>query len=641
MCGIAGYFLKDLVKYDSSQIELLLASIRQRGPDDEGICLINRKAKSSRCYKTDLTVPSVGADLPHIAGGQSIGTHDLALIHTRYAIIDLTAAAHQSFISADNSLVGIFNGEIYNYIELRSELSAKGVNFRSLSDTEVLIEGYRLWGDELWNKMNGFWAVALYDFKNDRIVFSRDRIGVAPLYYREMSDGFFFASAIQPLIDIEPKGIHFDENVVLGFAQTGIKDHDDSTFYNQIKSIPAATTVVFHSNQYRLTEATHRKYWDFPNARLTPDDIPFREAVEKFRETFFNAVELRLRADVKVAFELSGGLDSSSVVAAAALLRNNDVTTYTIKVPEADEEPYARSILQYYPVDYNVLTDVEETFLDNCDSFSKIMEEPYHSPNIYTHYQMRQEMKRKGVSVVVMGAGGDETLAGYESAFWSKAYTELKNNGSFWAADWYEFSRRFKTLKQSWETIQHYFMDLPKYLANRVGLQDKSSAWSSESSALTYQQQYGQLSFHEQTLYHFKVALIPYYMRSNDHFTMAIPVEHRFPLLDYRLIELCLQMPVQYLFRNGWTKYLLRKAMEPYLPQKIVWRRKKMGFPFPYHRFLATNRSVLEPLLRNLKTIDFPLNEFASYDRLLKRDPVLLWRLLSIAIWIETNIKDL
>jgi asparagine synthase (glutamine-hydrolysing) len=218
MCGIAGYFLKDLVKHDSSQIELLLNSVRQRGPDDEGICLINRERKSSQFYKTDLTVPSVGAGLPHIAGGQSIGTYDLALIHTRYAIIDLTSAAHQPFVSSDNSIVAVFNGEIYNYIELRNELSARGVNFCSTSDTEVLIEGYRAWGDKLWAKMNGFWAVALYDFKNDRIVFSRDRIGVAPLYYREMSNGFFFASAIQSLIDIEPKGIDLDNDVLLGFG---------------------------------------------------------------------------------------------------------------------------------------------------------------------------------------------------------------------------------------------------------------------------------------------------------------------------------------------------------------------------------------------------------------------------------------
>jgi len=321
MCGIAGYFLKNLTVYDSRQIELLLTSIRQRGPDDEGICLINRERKSSHSYKTDLTSPSVGYDLSHIDSDDSKIRHDLALIHTRYGIIDLTDAAHQPFVSSDGSVVGIFNGEIYNYIELREQLLSEGAEFRSSSDTEVLIEGYRVWGEELWAKMNGFWAVALFDFKRSSIVLSRDRIGVAPLYYRETKDGFFFASAIQPLIDIDPRGVDLNTDVILGFAQTGIKDHDNTTYYSQIKSLPSSCTVIFQGSQYTLAEAKSKQYWDFPKSRLSIDDIPFNEAVEKYRETFFNSVALRLRADVKVAFELSGGLDSSSVVAAAAILR--------------------------------------------------------------------------------------------------------------------------------------------------------------------------------------------------------------------------------------------------------------------------------------------------------------------------------
>lgn len=637
MCGIAGYFLKNPVEYTSKNINLLLNSIRQRGPDDEGLCLIDRQRKSSQLYKTDLTVPSIAADLPHVNLDEATINHNLALIHTRYAIIDLTAAAHQPFVSGDNSIVAVFNGEIYNYIELRNELSARGVNFRSTSDTEVLIEGYRAWGDTLWGKMNGFWAVALYDFKNDRIVFSRDRIGVAPLYYREMPQGFFFASAIQSLIDIEPKGIDLNDDVVLGFGQTGIKDHDNSTCYKQIKSLPASTTVVFHSNQYRLSEAAQRKYWDFPDTRMTPDDIPFGEAVEKYRKTFFSAVELRLRADVKVAFELSGGLDSSSVVAAAAMLRNSDITTYTASIEGADEEPYARAILNRYPVDYRVLNGLEGGFENDYDSFSRLMEEPYDNPNDYTHYKMLQKMKGDGISVVVTGAGGDEILAGYESSFWPTAYRELKSNGFFWSADWYEFCRRFKTLNQSRRTLRHYVVDLPGFISSRFLSQKEPSQKHTPTRALEYQRRYSRLSFHEQTLYHFNIALVPYYMRSSDHFTMGIPIEHRFPLLDYRMIELCLQMPIAYFFKNGWTKYLLRKAMEPYLPRKILWRRKKMGFTFPFRQYLSCNRSTFEPLLKHLNVIGFPINEFGNYNYLLKTDPPLLWRLLSIAIWAKDN----
>ena len=170
-------------------------------------------------------------------------------------------------------------------------------------------------------------------------------------------------------------------------------------------------------------------------------------------------------------------------------------------------------------------------------------------------------------------------------------------------------------------------------MANRNG---QSAEGRRTSRALAYREQYKGLSFHEQTMYHFKVALIPYYLRSNDHFTMRIPLEHRFPFLDYRMVELGLQMPTGYLFKNGWTKYVLRKAMEPYLPEKIVWRREKMGFPFPSSRFLATNRSTFKPMLRKLISIGIGEQEYGDYDELVKRDPSRLWRLCSTALWVGT-----
>jgi asparagine synthase (glutamine-hydrolysing) len=563
--------------------------------------------------------------------------HDLALIHTRYSIIDLTEAAHQPFLSRDGSIVGIFNGEIYNYIELKAELSTQGVVFRTTSDTEVLIEGYRIWGNDLWSKMNGFWAVALYDFKNGNVILSRDRIGVAPLYYRELEHGFFFASTIQPLIDIQPHDLDINDDVVLGFAQTGIKDHDNSTFYQQINSLPSCTTVIVSAEQSRFSDSASHEYWHFPSSRLSNADISLPEATERFRQTFFNAVELRLRADVPVAFELSGGLDSSSIVAAAAVIRNSDIITYTARVEGADEEPYARAILKKYPVDYRVIDRIEKNFQRDCHSFSRIMEEPYDNPNAYTHHKMLWTMKDEGMSVVVTGAGGDEILGGYESSFWPKAYSELKSNGLYWHADWYEFCRRFKTIQNAWQTLRHYIVDFPAYLRNRflpVGPSEKNLR---QTRALTLQQQYGHLSFHEQALYHFRVALIPFYMRSSDHFTMTIPIEHRFPLLDYRLVELCLQMPITYLFKGGWTKYLLRKAMEPFLPGKILWRRKKMGFTFPYRQYFSINRSSFEPLLGCLELVDLPWQEFGNYHQLLRENPVLLWRILSIALWIKNT----
>jgi asparagine synthase (glutamine-hydrolysing) len=369
-------------------------------------------------------------------------------------------------------------------------------------------------------------------------------------------------------------------------------------------------------------------------------DISFEQAVKQYRETFFSAVELRLRADVKVAFELSGGLDSSSVVAAAAILRKNNVTTYTADVKGADEVRYARSVIQRYPIDYHILENLEDDLVCDYKDFAKVMEEPFDNPNAYTHHRMLRIMKADGVNVVVTGAGGDEVLAGYESSYWPRAYRELRQEGwrSYLHADWYEFCRRFKTWKTARATLRHYGVDPFKKIFKLEG-QDGSPAdrLSLATNAARHTKHYNEMSFHQRALYHFNVALVPFYMRSSDHFTMGIPVEHRFPLLDYRMVELGLRLPVQYLFNGGWTKYILRKAMEPYLPKKILWRRKKSGFFFPYGDYLKAKKDVYAPMLNQLRKINFPIDEFSPYDQLCQMDPVMLWRMVSTAMWVELN----
>ncbi|MEO8327379.1 MAG: asparagine synthetase B, partial [Nitrospirota bacterium] len=372
MCGIAGYLLKAPSEGASIKIPILLDSIRQRGPDDEGVCLISRKNNKARFYQTERTLPTLESPLEPLGHGPSKICHDLALIHTRYSIIDLTSGGHQPFVSSDGSIVLIFNGEIYNFLELRRDLSNLGVSFRTSSDTEVLIEGYRMWGHQIWSKLNGFWAVALYDFSTRSFSLSRDRLGVAPLYYRETREGLYFASSIRGLVEIEPETIEIDQDKVIGFIQTSLKDFDDSTFYQQIKSVSPASVMTFEHGTGKVQDSKIFQYWTLPSARLSTNDLSLEDAVGFYRETFFNAVEIRLRADVKVAFELSGGLDSSSIVAAAAILRNSEITTFTIHVSEENEEPYARSMLEKYPgIDYRVLSDTEDSFLSESRGFLK------------------------------------------------------------------------------------------------------------------------------------------------------------------------------------------------------------------------------------------------------------------------------
>ncbi|HEY8105846.1 MAG TPA: asparagine synthase C-terminal domain-containing protein, partial [Gemmatimonadales bacterium] len=415
-----------------------------------------------------------------------------------------------------------------------------------------------------------------------------------------------------------------------------MKDLDDTTMYREIRSFPAATTMRIGREGARLEDARALRYWAPPRQRLAATDISLDEAAAELRNRLFDAVSLRLRADVEVACELSGGMDSSSIVAAAATLRDRPITTFTVKVPEQDEEPFARTMLERYRLDYRVMLRPERAFLGDADDFTALMEEPYHSPNIYTHFLMRRSMKTDGAFVVLAGAGGDEVLAGYEHLFWPRAAAELCDAGLRDHVERYDRARgcyRAPTIRQRlsgrWWRARAAAFNAAKRLLGRT-LAPALEGLSADA----YQARYASLSFQQQQLYHQRVAMLPYYLRSNDHFTMEIPIEARYPFLDYRIVELGLQVPIQYLFQDGWTKYLLRRAMEGHLPREIVWRREKMGFPFDYQGFLNSSRPEFEPALHRLDVLGTSPDRYGSYDALLAADPMKLWRLCSTALWL-------
>jgi asparagine synthase (glutamine-hydrolysing) len=617
VCGIAGYILKTPVTQHPAG-DILLNAIRQRGPDDEGICLVHRGLKAVHYLSTERTCQGAPGLLGRRGGVQP--WHDAAFFHTRYSVIDPTFGGHQPFVSADGQCTVIFNGEIYNYIELRDALGREGIVFKTSSDTEVLAEGYRLWGAGLWPRMNGFWAAVIVDRRDCSVLFSRDRMGVAPLYVRETDEGLFFSSVIDSLRHIGRRP-HVNRDVIQDFIETGVKDTDGRSVYEGIVSLPAAAVCSLSPEAATLAAARAEVYWRLPDSLVTPADLPFNAAVRSFRDLFFDAVRLRLRSDIRVGFELSGGLDSSSIVAAAAELSGTPLTTYTLKVPGRNEEPFARAMLKKHALDYRVIDGDESGLRAGVEGFARVMEEPYDTPANFLHHQMLKKIKQDGFGVILTGAGGDETLAGYEASFWPLAYREWRARASGrWPADWYEFCRRFRTVDQARATFRSYGRAVARRMCG-----DPAAAFGRVPAEK-------QLSFAGLRRYHFTTALLPYYLRSTDHYTMNIPLEHRFPLLDHRLVEFGLRLPIEYLFKDGWTKYILRKAMQGYLPPEITWRRQKFGFPFAYHAYFAQRSAEWQHYLKITAAMGF--NEAsAGYDVLARVNPLLLWRLISVGVW--------
>jgi asparagine synthase (glutamine-hydrolysing) len=609
-------------------------AIRHRGPDDEGYVLIQHSNGRYTHYCGPASPAPLQDTLPAIGSAAAASGANIGLAHRRFSIIDLSPAGHQPLFAADQSCCIVFNGEIYNYIELREELEQQGVRFRSKSDTEVLIEAYRAWGTDCFRRFNGFWALALYDFRNRQLILSRDRLGKKPLYWVRMGDRIYFASEIKSLLCVPEVAAakRVNERAVWHWCVDRRRDLDNETFFEGIRVLPAGSWAVVDAG----FPANIRVFWEMPRRRLGESDISIDDAAQRVRDTLDDAVRLRLRADVPLALELSGGMDSSTVLALAARHYAGRLTTYTVKYPDPrwDEEPYARAVAEHYNVDYRVLDPDLNAFWRQVTAFTRLQEEPYHSPNMQVSQVIWSLMRVDGTKVVLTGAAGDEVFAGYAAYFWKAQienllrgrWTQLLRNVSHWTER---------------GTGPSMVTGLLRETVFSLGLRGLVRAVKGAVPALENQyirgiptptRQYHHLTYSDFQREEFINTRIPYWLLSGEKTYMGIPFEARCPFLDYRVVELGTQLPTSYLIRDGWHKWILRKAMEPLLPADVVWRPVKMGFPYPYERFFASYRDVVDLILARAR------NPHVRLDRKerLRSD----WQALSYILWYEYFMND-
>jgi asparagine synthase (glutamine-hydrolysing) len=630
MCGIVGIVDLTGAALDPGLLKSMTDAIHYRGPDDEGYVLINLDTSRYQAYSGQASPESVRTALPSISSASDFSAN-IGLAHRRFSIIDLSPNGHQPLFSQDGSCCVVLNGEIYNYIELREELKKLGVTFRSTSDTEVLIEAYRIWGTDCFNRFNGFWALALYDFKKRRLILSRDRLGKKPLYWAQFGSKLYFASEIKSLLRVPviSNSRKANEEAVWHWCVDGRRDLMNSTLFEGIHSLPAASWTVVDQN----FPNNIRTFWEVPRERLCEADISIPEASRQVREMLDDAVRIRLRADVPLALELSGGLDSSTILALAARHHPGRITTYTVKFsdPQWDEEPFARSVASRYNTDYRILEPEMGGFWQRITAFTELQEEPYHSPNMQTSQMIWSLMRAAGTKVALTGAAGDEMFGGYSRYYW-KAQIEslihgklghLVDNAMHWTERQHSlktfgvemiemlglrlFARRVKYAIPALNNL--YLRNLPS--PRRQYYAATLTAWLREEIVNTQ---------------------IPYWLRSGEKNYMGMPFEARCPFLDYRVVEIATRLPTTYLIRHGWHKWILRKAMEDCLPSDVVWRRVKMGFPYPYERFFATYRDIIDLILREARN---PYIDFNRYKRL-RTD----WNAISFILWYEYFIND-
>ncbi|MFZ6759384.1 asparagine synthase (glutamine-hydrolyzing) [Undibacterium sp. Ji50W] len=623
MCGVSGYQMHHHRMEDSvRKIVAMNSAIHHRGPDDEGISLI--AASSGRPVDFCTTRSAKGLLMPQIRSDDHY-PHWAAFGHLRFSIIDISTAGHQPFWSDDRKVCISFNGEIYNFLEIRAELQAQGVQFHTSSDTEVLVCAYQCWGVQCFAKLNGFWALSLYDANRNAILLARDRLGKAPLYVSRLHDRLAWSSEIKGLRSC---GATFDirTGAVVDFVQSSYRDLGHQTFYENVSSFPAASYAWIDEEGHFSAQS----YWSVPASRMQTGEISDQDAIQQFKHIISNAVAIRLRADVPIGFELSGGMDSSALVGFAASA-GYSLKAYTVAFPgkENNEEPFARMVAERYPqqVDYTVLRPPPEDFLGQMNDFVALMDEPFHAPNMLTNHNIWQRMKEDGIKISINGAAGDEVLAGYAEYF--RPYLRHLGSQGRWFSVMNEMARfsemhasPARVLRQSIRILKGKTQPEQNSQILRDGLQQSGVGGGAS------------LEINQRLIDNVGNWRMNYWLRSGNQSAMGVPLEVRAPFLDHRLLEFAFSLPLSYLIRNGWLKWILRKASEDLLPSKVVWRKAKMGFPFPLTNWLIQHE---REFLLVAATADCPFIDLVhlqrAYLQLAQSQPFYLWRVLSVIFW--------
>ena len=624
MCGIAG--IVDLRGHavDPRVLRSMADAIRYRGPDDEGYVLIDGRAGRNVSYCGPATPKYLDAMQPPIESAQPVEGFNIALSHRLFAIDD-PSAGHQPMFSGDRLLCAVFDGRIYNCVELREELEALGVTFQSRSDAEVLLESYREWDTDCFSRFNGSWAIALYDFRRKRLILSRDRLGKKALYWTRVDDRVFFASEIKSLLTVREVATarRVNEAAVWHWCVEGRRDLDNSTFFANIQNLPAACWTVV---DYDFPDKT-RRYWELPRVRLLERLIGVGEAIHLLRESIDDAVRIRMRGDAPIAIELSGGLDSSTVLALAARRQATPLTAYTVRRTnqELDIAPFARAAAERYGANHRVLEPDAGKFWSRIGAFTYLQDEPYHSPNLHASLVARSHMRSDGTKVVLNGAGGDELFAG-SARYYGRAQFE-----NFLRGRWLRFALN------TWHRTERrdgFWAGVGEMIGARglrplmQGLK-RSSLWLENHPLrhLRLPEPHYAATLSDCLYREIGNTSIPYWLRAGEKTYMGIPMEVRCPYLDHRVVEIATRLPTSYLIRDGWHKWILRMAMEDLLPEEVVWRRAKRGSPDPQGRFFDTDRDMIELVLSNA---DNPYVDSKRKEGLRTR-----WNIVSFLLWYE------
>jgi len=625
MCGIAGTYRLHKSEFKSeNSIHSAISNLKHRGPDDHSNIRLETKG----------------------------GVLDLG--HTRLAIIDLSESGCQPMSAGNGRYTITFNGEIYNYKELREELVLAGYQFNTETDTEVLIHCWDFWGESCLRKLKGMFAFAIFDATNERLWLVKDAFGIKPLYYFMDNDELAFSSEIPALIKMLSKKPDYNMTSCYNYLVFGTYDQSEETFFEGIKKLQPGSMMSVDLSKDDI-ECNQWRWW---NPSIEEDkNISFKQAVDRVREQFLENIHLHLRSDVPLGAALSGGIDSSSVVCSMRKLYPDmpiHTFSYIAKGSDVDEENWVDKVNKYVGAIPHKIEFTSDDLILDLDDLIETQGEPFSSTSIYAQYRVFKKVREEGITVSLDGQGADELLAGYNGYPISRFKSLVERK---------EFKRLLQLMKSWKRNHQASTPKVIKYLrsalvsdnlrdlADRMG-RKPSAEWINfgelESRNIDLNQKPNSFSTDgrerrlsetlRNALTHQSLQTL---LRHGDRNSMRWSVESRVPFLTTEFAEYILQLPENYLLSDkGETKFVFREAMRGIVPDEILDRQDKIGFSTPENEIISGIKENLKESIEPLREMPFLdiknlEKEVVAVMDYKKQSKLRLWNLFNLSRFIS------
>jgi asparagine synthase (glutamine-hydrolysing) len=601
MCGIAGLVSLDGTGPDLGLLNRMSEAAAHRGPDGSGV--VSRGA--------------------------------VALAHRRLAIVGLGPGGAQPMVTADGRLAVTYNGEIYNWLELRHELRGLGHTFSTDCDTEVLLAAYAEWGARCVDRFNGMWAFVVHDAQARTVFCSRDRFGVKPLLWARIGQTVAFASEPEQLLAVVPSR-RADRTTVRSFLASGIDEPLKATFFEGIAKVPGG-----HSLTINLEAGTVRERREYSlTDRITKLAETAEDAAGTIGEALRASVSLRLRADVPVGTCLSGGLDSSAVASLAAPAYRTArgeafrAITAVSEDPANDESRWASMVAKRAGLEWITVSPRYDDFTQTIDEVIRTQQEPFGGPSICMQWFVMRTAREHAIPVLLDGQGGDESLLGYRRYYAAALISELRANGLSGAIRLVRGWRRGGGQLALGSLLAHASVLAFPWMARlKVRLR---SGWMHEPPPATGLPEAEAAACNDvralQVL-DIERANLPALLRFEDRNSMRFAVEARLPFLDFRVVEAAVGLPTTAKIHHGWTKWPLRSAVADALPEEVAWRRWKIGFEAPTSRWMARHDESMRAEVRRSRIIDELAKPGVIERRWGRMHWSVRWRIYCVAAW--------